>query len=170
MNQPVEKTKVLFGLMQDQAELVQDGLVTSLELMEDAMVKQLNKNYDEKEFRQDLWELLRLQETFMQIQAACDRAQLLDHQKETWDNPKTVEELIKDVEALRPNPAFNCDLLSFEQHDINRCKTLLEEGCDFERMVTQLAKWRNIKRESALRLLRNYGIYKDARPRKSRKK
>ncbi len=169
MNQPVEKTKVLFGLMQDQAELVQDGLVSSLEFMEDALVKQLNKNYDEKEFREDLWTLLRLQETYLQIEAARDRSQLLDHQKQTWNEVKTVEELINDVEALRPNSAFNCDLLSFEQHDIIRCKTLLEEGCDFERMVTQLAKWRNIKRESALKLLRRYGIYKDARPHKRRK-
>jgi len=169
MNQPVEKTKVLFGLMQDQAELVQDGLVTTIEIMEDAMVKQLNKNYDEEEFRQDLWTLLRLQETFIQIQAACDRSQIIDHQKETWNKAKTVDELIQDVEGIKPNPAFG-SILTFEQHDINRCKTLLAEGCDFERMVTQLAKWRNIKRESALRLLRNYGIYKEARPHKRRKK
>jgi len=170
MNQPIEKTRVLFGLMQDQTEMVLDGLVTSLEMMENGLVKQLNKNYDEEEFRKDLWALLRLQETYLEIQAKFDRAQHLDLKKETWNKPKTVEELINEVEGIKPTSVGPEGFITFEQHDINRCKTLLEEGCDFDRMVTQLAKWRNIKRESALRLLRNYGIYKDARPHKGRKK
>jgi len=50
--------------------------------------------------------------------------------------------------------------------DINRCRILYDKGYNYDVIATHLAEWRNIKLESAVRMLKRY----DMPPRRAKRK